>query len=616
MPGHEGPGRAKSMATFQPQKFGKYQLLDKIATGGMAELYRAKLTGAEGFEKLIAIKKILPHLSGEGELVKAFIDEAKLAALLQHENIVQIYDFGSMEGEYFIAMEYLFGKDLRTITKKASQRNMPLGLENILYIASRICAGLDYSHNLKDLQGRPLNIIHRDVNPQNIFNTYQGQVKIIDFGIAKAASHNTNTNEGLIKGKLAYMSPEQANGEVIDHRSDIFSLGIILYELLADKRMFEGEALQIYPKVREARYEPPEKVISDVPSKLYDILHHALAKNRDDRYQSCGDMLADLEECMYELDSLPNSRSFARYIKLLFEEEFAAEEITLWAKTQIFSAGEDTIQEQSTATEKYGKTVVLPELNILDKPKNNGWRLALALAFVIFSVAVDLNLKKIPFTKSFREVSAYSVQITAPRPSPEDEKIDMGKAAAREKRFDQAITLFEEVLTNNPSKRDGIADIYVRALQEKASLVVNSDQEEAKILLLKALQLDPHSTPCLSQLGYIYVEQKDYQKALEVYQKIADLDPQFAGAFFNLGYIFWVTENFEKAKSMYQRAVDLKPPFLDEALFNLAMVQAELGEKDMCLQSLEQAIAINPENESARTYLQQLKGEAEKRDES
>ena len=604
------------MATFQPQKFGKYQLLDKIATGGMAELYRAKLTGAEGFEKLIAIKKTLPHLSGEGELVKAFIDEAKLAALLQHENIVQIYDFGSMEGEYFIAMEYLFGKDLRTITKKASVRNMPFGLENILYIASRICAGLDYSHNLNDLQGKPLNIIHRDVNPQNIFITYQGQVKIIDFGIAKAASHNTTTHEGLIKGKLAYMSPEQANGEVIDHRSDIFSLGIILYELLAGKRMFEGEALQIYPKVREADYEPPEEVITNVPAKLYDILHRALAKERDDRYQSCGDMLADLEKCMYQLDSLPNARSFAQYTKLLFEEEFAAEELTLWAKTQIFSAGDDTSQQQSTETEKYGKTVILPELGITEKQKNNIWRLALPLAFVIFSVTVDLNLKRIPFTKSYRDVSAYSIQMTAPQPPPEDEKIALGKAAMQEKRFDHAISIFEEVLATHPSKRDRIVDVYVLALQEKASQIVNSDQEKAKILLLKALELNPQSTSCLSRLGYIYVQQKDFQEAIGVYQKVADMEPQFAGAFFNLGYIFWETEKYEKARSMYQHVVDLKPSFLDEALFNLAMVQAELGEQDECLQNLEQAIAINPENESARTYLQQLKGEAEDSDES
>jgi serine/threonine protein kinase len=238
----------------------------------MAELFRAKLTGEQGFEKLIAIKKILPTLSGEENLVTAFIDEAKLAALLHHENIIQIYDFGSMDDQYFIAMEYLFGKDLRTITRTARKKEMPLGMENILYIISRICAGLDYSHNLKDLQGKPLNIIHRDINPQNILITYEGQAKIIDFGIAKAASHNAHTRENLIKGKLAYMSPEQANGQKIDHRSDIFSSGIILYELLAARRMFTGETMHVLSLVREAQYDPPEEVIPDLPSKLNDIL--------------------------------------------------------------------------------------------------------------------------------------------------------------------------------------------------------------------------------------------------------------------------------------------------------------------------------------------------------
>ncbi|MGD8756604.1 MAG: serine/threonine-protein kinase, partial [Desulfobacterales bacterium] len=256
------------MENVEAKQLGKYQLLQKIAVGGMAELYRAKVTRDHGFEKQVAIKKILPHLSDEGNLVKAFIDEAKLAALLQHENIIQIYDFGSIDGGYFIAMEYLFGKDLRKLINKVKKAGSPLDLENTLYIVSRICAGLDYSHKLKDLQGKPLNIIHRDINPQNIFLTYEGQVKIIDFGIAKAASHNSTTHEGLIKGKVAYMSPEQALGNTIDHRSDIFSTGIILYELLAGRRMFEGETMHIYNQVREARYEPLNKLQPHLPEKL------------------------------------------------------------------------------------------------------------------------------------------------------------------------------------------------------------------------------------------------------------------------------------------------------------------------------------------------------------
>ncbi|MGD9061423.1 MAG: serine/threonine-protein kinase, partial [Desulfobacterales bacterium] len=322
------------MENVEAKQLGKYQLLQKIAVGGMAELYRAKVTRDHGFEKQVAIKKILPHLSDEGNLVKAFIDEAKLAALLQHENIIQIYDFGSIDGGYFIAMEYLFGKDLRKLINKVKKAGSPLDLENTLYIVSRICAGLDYSHKLKDLQGKPLNIIHRDINPQNIFLTYEGQVKIIDFGIAKAASHNSTTHEGLIKGKVAYMSPEQALGNTIDHRSDIFSTGIILYELLAGRRMFEGETMHIYNQVREARYEPLNKLQPHLPEKLNGVVDRALAKEPDERYQTCGEMLADLEECIFEVSVRTNSRRFASFIKDFFKDEFAVEETALWSNTQ------------------------------------------------------------------------------------------------------------------------------------------------------------------------------------------------------------------------------------------------------------------------------------------
>ena len=163
------------MSESHPTRFGKYLLLEKLAVGGMAQLYRAKITGIQGFEKLIAIKTILPHLANEKELLSSFIDEAKLAALLHHQNIVQIYDFGTMEDSYFIAMEFLFGKDLRHIFGKSQEKHLPLSNEHALYITNRICSGLDYAHTLKDFQGKPLNIIHRDISPQNIFVTYEGR---------------------------------------------------------------------------------------------------------------------------------------------------------------------------------------------------------------------------------------------------------------------------------------------------------------------------------------------------------------------------------------------------------------------------------------------------------
>jgi len=621
------------MTVFEPKQFGKYQLLDKIAVGGMAEMFRAKLTGAQGFEKLIAVKKILPNLSGEENLVTAFIDEAKLAALLHHENIIQIYDFGSMDDQYFIAMEYLFGKDLRTITRTARKKDLALGLENILYIISRICAGLDYSHNLKDLQGKPLNIIHRDINPQNILITYEGQVKIIDFGIAKAASHNTQTKENLIKGKLAYMSPEQANGQQIDHRSDIFSTGIILYELLAARRMFSGETMHVLSLVREAQYDPPEEVIPDLPSKLNAILRQALAKDPDDRYKNAGEMLADIEEFMLELSLHPNARSFTGYMKELFEEEYAEEELALWARTQIYEAGEpEPENEPVPQDETIEPTLLLTKEFLLEKVnqlnssflpqkikalknllgrvqlrKLNYRYVALVLGLVVLAVLADIGYKKLPFTHNEREVSAYATQPATPAEPVEHTKIVAARAALEAKRYILAATLFEEVMASKPSLQKKVSQDYAGALQGQATEIIEKDTEEAQRLLLKALEIDSRNVSCLSQLGYIYMNRKDYPRAIETYLEVTELVPRQPDAFFNLGYMYTITKKYQEAKAMYSRVVELGPAFTDEALFNLAVIHKRLGERDRCIKKLEQAVAFNPGNKSAQKYLLQLK---------
>jgi serine/threonine protein kinase/Flp pilus assembly protein TadD len=621
------------MTLFEPKQFGKYQLLDKIAEGGMAELFRAKLTGAQGFEKLIAIKRILPNLSGEENLLSAFIDEAKLAALLHHENIIQIYDFGSIDDQYFIAMEYLFGKDLRAISRTVRKKDQELGLENILYIICRICAGLDYSHNLKDLYGKALSIIHRDINPQNILITYEGQVKIIDFGIAKAASHNTKTRENLIKGKLAYMSPEQANGQAIDHRSDIFSTGIILYELLADRRMFQGETMHVLSLVREAQYDPPEEVIPNLPPKLNAILRRALAKDPDERFRYAGEMLADIEEFMFELSLRPNARSFAGYMKELFEEEHAQEELALWAKAQIYEAGEqESDQEPVPEDETYENTLILTKEFLIEKLKQlksaflpqgikalkkvlgngklrklNTRHVALILGLVILAVVADFGYKKLPFTETEREVSAYPTQTAMPTQAVELTKIAAGKAALETKRYILAAMLFEEVLASKPLMREKVAVDYAKALQGQASDLIGKDTEQALELLLKALEVDSGNIAGLSQLGYIYMDRKEYPKAIETYLKVTELAPRQPNTFFNLGYAYTITKNYQQAKTMYGRVVELRPAFTDEALFNLAVIHEKLGERDRCLKNLEQAVALNPGNKSAQKYLHQLK---------
>jgi len=636
------------MTEFLPKQFGKYQLLDKIAVGGMAELFRAKLTGVQGFEKLIAIKKIMSNLSGEENLVKSFIDEAKLAALLQHENIIQIHDFGSIDGEYFIAMEYLFGKDLRTVTRAADKRNLPLSKENIFFIASRICAGLDYSHNLKDLQGQPLNIIHRDINPQNILITYDGQVKIIDFGIAKAASHNTKTRENLIKGKLAYMSPEQANGQAVDYRSDIFSTGIILYELLAARRMFEGETLHVLSLAREAQYDPPDEVIANLPSKLNHILCRALAKEPENRYQSGAEMLADMEECAFELSLRPNTRTFARYMKELFKQEFAEEEIALWAKTQNYAAGKQNAEEQPAHEDKTNdNTVLLSKVYLLDKLKQipkaffnekmrklnkaflseklerlkiilstdrlkrlNYKHVALILGSVVLALLVAIGLKRLPFTWSQNEVSAYSAESMNAEEPIEITKLEAGKAAFEAQRYILAAALFEEILDDRPAMRQSVEEFYVKALEAQAAEFIEKEPDQAGKLLLKALAMQPDNISTLSRLGYIHVNRKNYPKAIEIYQRVAELAPSLPDAFFNLGYVYAITEKYQQAKVMYSRVVELSPSFTDEALFNLAVIHQKLGDREQSIRNLERAVILNPENESALKYLQQLKQQA------
>jgi eukaryotic-like serine/threonine-protein kinase len=307
-----------------PVRFGKYLLMNRIASGGMAELFLAKQTGLKGFEKVVAIKRILPALTQDQEFVGMFINEAKLAALLSHQHIVQIFDLGSTEGFYYIAMEYVMGKDLRALTQRSQARSLPLTPGHALLIASRICAGLDYAHRKKDLHGRDLHLVHRDVSPQNILISYEGEIKLVDFGIAKAATQASETRTGTLKGKLSYMSPEQATGKPLDHRSDIFSLGIVLHELVTGQRLFSGNnEFAIIEQVRQAQIAPPSERNLDLPPEIDELVMKALAKNPADRFQQASDMELAIDHLIAARGYAFSSLSLANYMHALFEEDMA-----------------------------------------------------------------------------------------------------------------------------------------------------------------------------------------------------------------------------------------------------------------------------------------------------
>ncbi|MFC1610156.1 serine/threonine protein kinase [Myxococcota bacterium] len=309
------------------EQYGGYTLLEQIGVGGMAEVFLARHSGVEGFEKEIVIKRIRPHLSATSSFVSMFLGEAKLAAQLAHPNIVQIYDLGKIKDSYFIAMEYVSGRDMSAIIPKCKGQNIPFPAEYCLKIASNVCEALYYAHTKTDAFGTPFHIVHRDVSPENIRVAWTGTVKILDFGIAKAATHLHETKAGEIKGKLVYMSPEQVMGKEVDHRSDVFSLGVVMYETLTGLKMFSGDNdLAIMNNIIEGKIYPPSYFRDDVPGEVEAILMKALDKDRRKRYQSACDMQLDIDTFLAGHEFTPSNIHLANFMKQLFKDELAAEQ--------------------------------------------------------------------------------------------------------------------------------------------------------------------------------------------------------------------------------------------------------------------------------------------------
>ncbi len=276
--------------------FGRYTLLRKIASGGMGQVLLGK-KGADGFEKLVVIKRILPHLVEDEEFFAMFQDEARITMRLDHPNIARINEFGEENGIHFIEMEYVAGEDLRRLDKRARAAGSPIPLGVILRVIADAAAGLDFAHKAKDSKGNPLNLVHRDVSPQNVLVGFDGSVKMIDFGVAKAIGRAQHTATGILKGKFPYMSPEQADGRDMDARSDVFALGIVLWELLVGRRLFKGESdVQTQRLVKACQVPAPSTLAPSLSSELDDIVLKSLARNREHRYKDAAAFRMALEE--------------------------------------------------------------------------------------------------------------------------------------------------------------------------------------------------------------------------------------------------------------------------------------------------------------------------------
>ncbi|HSP80425.1 MAG TPA: protein kinase [Myxococcaceae bacterium] len=335
-PRMEPGGSAASLV----RPYGQYVLVRKLAEGGMAEIFLAKRLGADGFERNVVIKRMLPHLTSLPDFVEMFRDEARLAAKLHHPNIVRIEDLGLAEGYYYICMEYLPGEDFSTTVRTASYRREYVPVPLVLRVIAEAARGLHHAHESTDESGRPLHIVHRDVSPSNLYVTYEGQVKVLDFGIAKAETRLAHTRTGVVKGKYMYMAPEQAGGGELDRRADVFSLGVSLYEALTHVRPFARDNdLAVLKALLEGEFQPPRALRPDLSPELEAVVLKAMAYEPAKRYPTAAALAEDLERLLAKEPQPPNGAALAAYLRASFGEERYAERTRIPTLSSLLPAG-------------------------------------------------------------------------------------------------------------------------------------------------------------------------------------------------------------------------------------------------------------------------------------
>jgi serine/threonine protein kinase len=333
---------------------GKYEILRRIAVGGMAEIYLARARGTAGFEKLVVLKRILPGVAADPTFVQMFLDEARLAATLQHPNIADVYDVGEEEGAYFFTMEFVHGQDVRAIRHEIRKRgdNVPLAVG--LAIVHGVASALDYAHDKTGPDGKKLGLVHRDVSSSNVLVSYDGAIKLVDFGIARATVSQHKTQTGTLKGKIPYMSPEQCQGLVLDRRSDLFSLGVLLYELTVGKRPFRGESeFAIMDQIVYKGTARPSEVVAGYPLELEAIVLRLLERDPEKRYASADEVIHDLDTFMAANHLWLSAKQVGKFMRLLFADRIRALEEAESKGIPFVQHVATTITSQSQRSEAY-----------------------------------------------------------------------------------------------------------------------------------------------------------------------------------------------------------------------------------------------------------------------
>lgn len=303
------------------QKFGRYQILEHLATGGMAKIYKASTSNG----RIFTLKKVLQEYAQNEDFLRMFLEEAKISLIMKHPQIVRVLDFGQLDGSYYLAMEYVFGKDLGSFLKRSYESKTAVPVDIACHIIRQCCRALEYAHTLTDSFGQSRSVVHRDISPPNILLSYNGEAKILDFGIAKAIrlSSMGHTRSGVLKGKFCYMSPEQARGENLNHQSDLFSLGIVFHELLTSQSLFYSQdEIETLERVRKADVQPPSSYRNDVPKELDRILLKMMAPKLKHRYQSAREIERELQSFLKEHYPRTDDRNVAKCMRSMFRKDF------------------------------------------------------------------------------------------------------------------------------------------------------------------------------------------------------------------------------------------------------------------------------------------------------
>lgn len=582
------------LTTPEADRFGDYVLVGKIAQGGMAELFLAKRPGAEGFEKTLAIKRILPELSGNREFVTMFINEAKIAARLSHPNIVQIFDFGKVDLYYFIAMEYVHGENLRTILNRAMERHAPMPPDLAAFIVARACAGLEHAHKKLDERGKPLRIVHRDVSPQNILVSYEGEVKVVDFGIAKALAESPEATRGVLKGKLAYLSPEQVTGKNVDPRTDIFAVGLVFCELLTGQKVFDQkDTAEILNAIARIDSSEVARSVAGLHKSLREVLRRSLHADPAGRFSSAGEMQLAVEDYLRERTDTGGTLQLTSYMQLLFDEKIG-EKTLFRLRSEVFGG---------TPEPKAGFRV--PSSRVTAAAAG---AMAAVIALAIAAPGKKPAVEAPPVRELAEEKPVPTLPTPPPAPVPGTDEIARASAALAGGKTREAITAFEKAFALDSGLRSKHAAAYGRALSDEGRRLLEAGSDEAASRFQAALQVAPDLFDPHFYLAKIYWTRRDSESALREYREAVRIDPTVADAQYNLGYVYFSQKLYDQALRQYEKVVELKPAYLGDVFYNIAACYEQMGKKREAIEALRRGIEAVPGSELLQQRLKQLGG--------